>query len=474
MSAVSKSLILGTLAGALALGGCSSDDGGTAGAGAAATSGASGATGGAGGAGGTNPQAGAGATSGAGGTNPTAGVGGAGTSGGVGGVVGGTSGGTSGVGGGEPGTCGGAPIMCSSENDIRTGKACENAASGVFAIKSVIDVWWQDDAPLPIVDPGRGKITVYLKGTLTDVCADGSSGCGEMMGCGVILPDFASWVNCNAYAITFPDELWDKPTMPKFYTTGSVDMFEPGGTLQIAKATGLVGFELQDADNAPWPLSINEVTCDSSVAMGNDPLKCFPDHDGDGLPGVSIVMGKIGTNYRDTGCGFGDTPVKFQGAPLDALATGLCDPSMDPSCERAIDLSIGVRTRLGGGGLIDSCDAATGAAKGKGASDADYVDSRVAGCKTNKGTVCDVAAVEFVDSAAPNYKILDVGQAPPAEFMQSACECDGGCGGAACPLDQTPSVGARSAVVRLGDAGGSFDCAAVRAAVEGEFPGTDI
>lgn len=473
MSAVSKSLFLGT-AFAIALAGCGGDSGGGSGTGA-------GATGGTGGAGGTNPQAGAGAMGGTGG-NPAAGTGGSGgnPTGGVGGMnpqggTGAISGGDGGVGGtNPPGTCGGAPIMCTTTDDIRSGKACENAASGVFAIKSVIDVWWQDDAPLPIVDPGRGKITVYLKGTLTDVCADGSSGCGEMMGCGVILPDFASWVNCNAYAITFPDELWDKPTMPRFYTTGSVDMFEPGGTLQIAKATGLVGFELQNADTAEWPLSINDVTCDTSVAMGNDPIKCFPDHDGDGLPGVSITMGKIGTNYRDTGCGFGTDPVKFQGAPLDALATGLCDPSTDPSCERAVDLSIGVRTRLGGGGLIDACDAATGAASGKGASDADYVDSRVAGCKTNKGNTCEVAAVEFVDSAAPNYKILDMGTAPPADIMQSACECPGGCGGAACPLDQTPSVGARSAVVRLGDAGGSFDCAAVRAAVEGQFPGTDI
>jgi hypothetical protein len=472
MSAVSKSLFLGTLAFALALAGCGGDDGGGGGMGAAATGG--------GGAGGTgNPAAGVGG--GGSGGNPAAGTGGVGGNpqGGVGGVnpqggSGAISGGDGGVGGtNPPGTCGGAPIMCTTANDIRSGKSCENAASGVFAIKSVIDVWWQDDAPLPIVDPGRGKITVYLKGTMTDVCADGSSGCGEMMGCGVILPDFASWVNCNAYAITFPDELWDKPTMPKFYTTGSVDMFEPGGTLQIAKATGLVGFELQDADNAPWPLSINEVACDSSATSMN-PLDCFPDHDGDGLPGVSIVMGKIGTNYRDTGCGFGATPVKFQGAPLDALATGLCDPSMDDTCERAVDLSIGVRTRLGGGGLIDACDAATGAASGKGASDADYVDSRVAGCKTNKGNTCEVAAVEFVDSAAPNYKILDLGATPPADVMQSACECPGGCAGAACPLDQTPSVGARSAVVRLGDAGGSFDCAAVRAAVEAQFPGTDI
>jgi hypothetical protein len=32
------------------------------------------------------------------------------------------------------------------------------------------------------------------------------------------------------------------------------------------------------------------------------------------------------------------------------------------------------------------------------------------------------------------------------------------------PIDQTVSKGARSSMVRLGDSGGSFDCAAVREA----------
>ena len=66
----------------------------------------------------------------------------------------------------------------------------------------------------PLVDPGRGTITIYLKGKLTDVCPDGSDGLGEMTACGTELPPFVSYVNCDAYQITFPDALWDKPTMP--------------------------------------------------------------------------------------------------------------------------------------------------------------------------------------------------------------------------------------------------------------------
>lgn len=467
MSAVSKSLILGTLACAIALAGCSGGDGG-------------------------DPPAGAGGQGGAGGTNPQGGVGGMNPAGGVGGMAGNPAAGNGGVGGGGTGGAGGSPMggsggagsggtggdgpmcetTCASDMDLRTGKPCENAASGVFAIKTVIDVWWQDDVDPPLVDPGRGFITVYLKGTLTDVCSDGSDGCGEMMGCGTILPPFASWANCNAYQIQFPDDLWDKPTMPKFFTHGSVDKFEPGGLLQIAKATGLVGFNMEEADTAAWPTSIDNVACMGMTA--GDPTSCFPDHDGDGLPGVSINMGNIGMNYRDTGCGLGsDQPVKFQGAPLDGLLGAICDPMTDNTCKRATDLSIGLRTRLGGGGLIDSCDA-TGAAQGKGASDADYLDSRVAGCKLNDGTDCTIDNVKFVDSSAPMYNILDENTAPPSTVMASSCTCPDGCAGAQCPLDQTMSKGSRSAVVRLGDVGEAFDCAAVRTAVETAYPGTDI
>src|SRR5687768_17006074 len=181
MSAVSKSLILGTLACAIALAGCSGDDGGG--------DPPAGGAGGQGGAGGTNPQGGAGGmnpAAGVGGMNPAGGMGGGGT-GGTGGVGGGGTGGMNPQGGDGGGGTGG-PIMCETPDDIRSGQMCEDAAEGVFAIKTVIDVWWQDDAVPPLVDPGRGTITIYLKGELSDVCADGSNGQGVIKGCGTELP----------------------------------------------------------------------------------------------------------------------------------------------------------------------------------------------------------------------------------------------------------------------------------------------
>jgi hypothetical protein len=453
------------LACALAMAGCGGTDEPTGGTGAVSGGGAGGTNPASGGTGGMNPASGG--TSG----NPASG----GTSGGggSGGMVTAGDGGGGGGGGSTGGTSGSEAMCtttCGSTMDLQSDSTCGNVASGEFAIKTVIDVWWEDDVMPPLVDPGRGFITVYLKGTLTDICSDGSDGCGEMMGCGVILPAFASWANCNAYQITFPDDLWEKPGMPKFNTHGSTTGFEPGSVLTIAKATGLIGFAMDD-EAGDWPTSIDTVACMASVASGNI-ADCFPDHDGDELAGVSIKMGGVGTNYKETGCGIGNgEPVKFQGAPLDGALGAICDPMTDTTCKRATDLSIGLRTRLGGGGDIAECTATS--AHGAGASDAEYLDSRVIDCKLNDGMPCTLDNAKFVDSSAPTYNILQAGESVPEGVLKGACEC-GDCLGEGCPFEVVPSKGSRSAVVRLGDVGMPFDCAAVRTAVDAQYPGTDI
>jgi hypothetical protein len=436
MSPVSKSLISGTFACALALAGCSSDDGGSGGTGAGAMGGAAGATGGAAG---TNPMAGAGGTNpqgGAGGMNPAGGM--SGGASGVGGVVGGMSGGTSGVGGVE--------VMCESTNDIQSGAMCADAASGFFAIKSVIDVWWKDDADPPLVDPGRGPITVYLMGELKDVCPDGTGGLGIIKGCGVELPVFMSDANCDAFQITFPDDLWDKPGMPTFTTTGSTTGFNPNDILTLNIATGLVGIDLTD-QNGAWPASADDVTCAAGAVD-----QCFPDHDGDGKPGITVKMGKVGENLTANGCGGFDLPFVHRGAPLDVLGA-IVDEGI-----KAETLYIGVRTRIGGSGAINA-----DCASGVGDSQAEFVDSRVVGCtKKEPGdgmpeSDCAITDAQFVDSSAPIYNVIAKGNAPPTDVLKPATQGGG-------PLDQTPSAGPRSALVRLGDAGGTFTCADVRAA----------
>jgi hypothetical protein len=286
-----KRIELGVVLCALALAGACSEDSGSNGTGGAGSAGTVNAP--ATGAGGTTATGTGGTTAtGTGGTTATGtagtdtGTGTAGTGTGTAGTGTGTAGtgtGTAGTGTGTAGTDGGGgDVMCAT-TDVLEG-SCKSSAEGVYAIKTEIDVWWQDDITPPIVDPGRGKITVYLMGDLTEVCDDGSNGRGVIRGCGTELPPFVSYAACDAFQISFPDELWDQPTMPTFTTTGSTTGFEPGDVLSLAEAAGLVGISLNDV-NATWPtpMETGNVTCPEG--SGAD---CFPDHDGDGNPGISV------------------------------------------------------------------------------------------------------------------------------------------------------------------------------------------
>lgn len=362
----------------------------------------------------------------------------------------GTSGGDGGggTGGSEP-----PPAMCGGGTPLEG--ACKETAEGVYAIKTEIDVWWQDDVDPPLVDPGRGKIEVYLMGELTDVCEDGSGGTGVMKGCGTVLPPFVTYVNCDAYQIEFPDELWDSPSMPTFTTTGSTTGFNPGDTLTLAEASGLVGIDLTD-ESGTWPTPADTGSIPCAAGTGE---ACFPDHDGDGNPGITVRLANLGTNFSTNSCGlFTTDPVVYRGAPLDALG------ALDDNSVRAETLFIGVRTRLGGAGEIGA-----DCMSGSGPATATSLDSRVWDCVRTDDQPCAPAQSQFVDESAPTYNILDAGEMPPSNVMASPCECSGGCAGAACPLDQTPSPGTRSALVRLGDLGGSFSCADVRNATYPAF-----
>jgi hypothetical protein len=134
----------------------------------------------------------------------------------------------------------------------------------------------------------------------------------------------------------------------------------------------------------------------------------------------------------------------YRGAPLDPI-NGIEDESV-----RADKLQIGLRTRLGGGGAIEA-----DCASGTGESVAEFLDSRVLDCQRTDGVNCMAAEATFVDESAPVYNILAKGAAPPTTVEKPATQGGG-------PLDQTPSVGTRSALVRLGDIGQTFNCADVR------------
>jgi hypothetical protein len=360
------------------------------------------------------------------------------------------------VDGGEPDA---GPMCSAASDDIRTGAACPDVANGVYGIKTVLDVWWQDDVDPPLVDAGRGRVTVLQKATLSDVCDDGSIGHAELQLCGLIQPPTVSWVMCQARQLEIPDAVWDSAMMPRLVTTGTVSAFGVDGVLSLTQASGLIGISLPDKDG-PWPSLPDLLTPNGEHS--------FLDHDGDGRPGIAMRFANIGTSYRASGCSLeGAQPITFAGGPLDF--TGICYPTSD-ECDHAAEVDVGLRTQLSASGSVSSCGRESASIIG--ASSADSIALGVASCVRNDGTVCNESEIELTASMMEPYNILAEGDAPPTTVLASPCDCTDGCTGEACPLDQTASVGPRSALVRLGDADQAFDCASVRDALAAAYPGT--
>src|SRR5204863_2785883 len=109
---------------------------------------------------------------------------------------------------------------------------------------------------------------IYLMGDLT-TCDDGV-GQGVLKACGSTLPAFSSDLTCDAYQLEFQDAIWDAKDMPTFTTTGMTDSFDPGATLAIAQATGLVGIELDDPTKWPTAMDTGTFKCKNGMSTGLD------------------------------------------------------------------------------------------------------------------------------------------------------------------------------------------------------------
>lgn len=396
----------------------------------AGTSAAAGTTGSAGTssgtAGTTSPKAGttggtAGATASAGTAAPSAG----------------TTGGTAGAGGSGPAAGSGAGLtpgfaMCGKPAKEGT---CKAKAPGVYATKMDIDVWYMDEVNGSLFDPGRGKVVIYFRSTLKDVCEDGSMGKVDVHPCGTRIPAlYTTLGGSGVIQIVFPDELWDKPGVPTYMTTGSTTGFEPGSTLTIDKNVGLLGIELTSID-AAWPTW--EQTTNFGCMGGKMGEACFPDVDGDMKPGFAVTIQTTGTPPTP---GYG-SGWKYIPAPTDALAalagTG------------TTSINIGLRTRVGGAGEIGA-DCTTGS----GAAVADDFESRVNDCTKTDGVACSNSETTFVDQNTPIFHVLAAGAMPPANWQSAAMM----------GINKGASMGPKASVVRLGDVNQTFTCADIRAA----------
>ena len=330
------------------------------------------------------------------------------------------------------------------------GGACRASLLGVYAFKTELDVWWQEDAhpSAPMYDPGRGPITVLYKAVISS--AFGMEATAVLRVCGLQLPPLVSNLRCEAFQLAVSDRAWDQPSMPLFSSSVSLTGFDPGDSLSLDQTYALLGISLDDP-SAMWPSAeeVGGLVCPEGVAAA-----CFPDVDGDLREGLEVSTVKIGEHLRSDSCGLASQPVVYQGLPLPG---GLSAVDV-----RAVHLHAGLRIAVAGAGRLDaSCQGAAADAQ------ASSIDLRVWDCSLSDGLQCAGSEIAFVDSIVPSYRLLSRGEAPPADVLRSACECDGGCGGTRCPLDQSPSTGPRSTFVRLGDPmqADSFDCADVRLAL---------
>lgn len=322
---------------------------------------------------------------------------------------------------------------------------CKDKAPGIYGLKTEVDVWYMDENNAqPVFDPGRGKITIYFKGTLGDLCEDGSGGKAQMQACGTRLPPLYADLNGGVIQITFPDEMWDKPGMPVYPATGSSTGFNPGDTLTIDPTAGLLGIDLgPEGAAATFPGYMQTTTF--ACTDGKTGADCFPDQDGDGNPGVTVKMQLEGTppdpGYQSI------SAWHYIPAPI-SLGSGAFEMGAET-------VYIGLRTSLGGSGLIGSdCMSGSGAAVAE-----DFI-SRVFACVMNDGMPCsetggETDGVGFLDKNTPTFYVLKPGDVPPEKWKHARAEVDS-------LLDRTPGKGPQSSMVRIADLGSEVSCADVR------------
>lgn len=317
---------------------------------------------------------------------------------------------------------------------------------GTFGVRSVVDVTWggRDGGLAALTDDGRNQIVIHLK-----LVVEGIDDLGELRGsiqpCSVELPPFYSTTLCESYQPVFPDSIWDSPELPQIELSGRYQCLNPGCFVTLDAQTSLLGIDLENPES-PWPSPQQTPIMECAAGVGVD---CFPDHDSDMLPGLSVTLLTQGMAEPGIGCN-GD--YVYEGAPLSASPAAIFG-----GVRRADQILLGTRVKLGGTGRIsDDCN--SGAGQGV----AEFVQSRGWGCIVQEGTFnfgqnpagpaepCQAAEAAFMDENLPIYNVLALGQAPdPGLEVRNVQVSDG----------------PQFAMVRLGGLGQDVSCAAVRNAV---------
>jgi len=224
-----------------------------------------------------------------------------------------------------------------------------------MATHIVMNVTWPATkfSGITVVNAGSGKVHVWTKSQFDE---NGNTSAVVSNSCGSSLPPIQTTAIAGSEKLQplIADEVWEKPSMPKFNGTAT----KTGNMVSANPGIALVGLKLSDPA-ATWPAVAN--------VMGVD-------HDGDAHPGIA---------------GGSKTTDGFKAVPVDINRS-----------KRTDRLDLATRATMTLSAAVDGCpETYTGTAM------VTQFDNHIIGCHIQGGGECDTTQRNFVDSNRTVYKV---------------------------------------------------------------------
>ncbi|MBN1654592.1 MAG: hypothetical protein JXA30_12550 [Deltaproteobacteria bacterium] len=336
------------------------------------------------------------------------------------------------------------------ENDAEDPVECD--LTGVYGGRVTLEAFWGGRSFLgglvALVDAGRAPIVIHIMYSIDSIDEDGTINATAKT-CNIELPPFYTSIICEVYQPVFPPQAWESEANPIFDITGKVDCLDPGCVVHIDPTPALLGVELEDPRGS-WPEPSETQSLECASGEGAD---CFPDHDDDGISGITADLLTEGKPANSDCLMLGTYPgeFRFRAAPLSTDLNILFSRPV-PRTDR---IHLGTRAIVGGDPVImDNCIALKGPALAEG------FQSRAISCMIQPGmptgttgtaggnTSCTSDQRQFMDENLPLYNCMKKGDVPDPEL--TAIE------------DHSPSNGPDISLVKLGELDDDISCEDVR------------
>jgi hypothetical protein len=302
-----------------------------------------------------------------------------------------------------------------------------------------LDVYTQEDqsAVTAQYDPVRDRATLLLRADIEQPARDGSA--VNVRLCGLELPARYAYATSTATQLRVPDEAWDRESMPVWRSSLHLAQAQDGAQLQLDAFPVLLGVALRDPGQQ-WPSY--EETPELECGAARRGISCFPDHDGDGEPGLTLAAQADGE--------VADAPYPACHNWSYAGPSTQPEPWLSDSSDSAGRMFVGLRTALQ---LFLNLD--QGCTQGTGSVIAEDIRTRIFDCELTNGLPCTSYQATALDARAASFHVLAKRETPPPSFQDSRDFIDEA-------LNRTPSDGGSVSVRRLAAVDGAA-CTAVRA-----------